>query len=98
LEVPADYRVAIVPASDTGAFEMAMWSLLGPLPVDVFHWESFGKDWYNDIKNELKLPHVQEYSAPFGELPDLSKGFPSLLLFFFSLSHTFPATFSSPRP
>ena len=57
-----------------------MWSLLGPRPVDVFHWESFGKEWYSDITNELKLKDVNNYSAGFGDLPDLSKG---LGLFFF---------------
>mmetsp|Transcript_18115 Transcript_18115/g.51087 ORF Transcript_18115/g.51087 Transcript_18115/m.51087 type:complete len:376 (-) Transcript_18115:143-1270(-) len=72
LGVPADYRIAIVPASDTGAFEMAMWSLLGPREVDVFHWESFGKGWYDDITKELKLK-ANNYAADFGELPDLSQ-------------------------
>ena len=71
LGVPADYRVAIVPASDTGAVEMAMWNLLGPKPVDIFAWESFGEDWVTDTVKQLKLDaHV--YKAAYGELPDLS--------------------------
>mmetsp|Transcript_37247 Transcript_37247/g.51438 ORF Transcript_37247/g.51438 Transcript_37247/m.51438 type:complete len:378 (-) Transcript_37247:205-1338(-) len=73
LRIPEGYKVGIVPASDTGAMEMALWSLLGPRPVDVFHWESFGKEWYSDITNELKLENVNNYSAPFGQIPDLSK-------------------------
>ncbi len=73
LNLPKDYRVAIVPASDTGAFEMAMWSMLGPLPIDVFYWESFGQGWYNDIKTQLKLKDLTEYKADYGKLPDLTK-------------------------
>ena len=73
LEVPDDYRIGIVPASDTGAVEMALWSLLGPRPVDVIAWESFGKGWVTDIVSQLKLDDVQALLAPFGELPDLSK-------------------------
>lgn len=73
LQVPADYHVGIVPASDTGAFEMMMWSLLGARPVDVAHWESFGKGWMTDAKNHLKLQNLREFAAPYGQLPDLSK-------------------------
>ena len=72
LGVPDDYRIGIVPASDTGAVEMALWSLLGPRPVDVLAWESFGKGWVTDIVSQLKLEDVQALQAPFGELPDLS--------------------------
>jgi len=70
LGIPADYRVGIVPASDTGAVEIAMWSLLGPLPVDVFAWESFGEDWVTDTIKQLRL-NAQVHKAPYGELPDL---------------------------
>jgi len=73
LEVPADYRIGIVPASDTGAVEMALWSLLGPRPVTVLAWESFGEGWINDIVKELKLQDVTVLRAGYGELPDLSK-------------------------
>lgn len=76
LGLPEDYRVGIVPASDTGAFEMAMWSMLGPRPVDVFYWESFGKGWCNDIQNELKLTDVNVYAADYGKLPDLTQANP----------------------
>ena len=77
LGLPADYRLGIVPASDTGAFEMAMWSLLGPRPVDVFFWESFGEGWMNDLQKQLKLPNVRSFSAPYGELPDLTQANPA---------------------
>jgi phosphoserine aminotransferase len=73
LQIPADYRVAIVAASDTGAMEMAMWNLLGSRPVDGCYWESFGLDWFKDMKKELKLDNVVEHSADYGHLPDLSK-------------------------
>jgi phosphoserine aminotransferase len=73
LEVPADYRIGIVPASDTGAVEMALWSLLGPRPVTAIAWESFGDGWVSDIVKELKLPNVTKLKAGYGELPDLSK-------------------------
>ena len=73
LEVPADYRIGIVPASDTGAVEMALWSLLGPRPVTVLAWESFGEGWINDVVKELKLKDVTVLRAGYGELPDLSK-------------------------
>ena len=72
LGLPNDYLVGVVPASDTGAFEMAMWSMLGARDVDVFSWESFGKGWLNDIVNDLKLENVNRYEADYGLLPDLS--------------------------
>src|SRR5215472_11030729 len=77
LGVPADYRVAIVPASDTGAVEMAMWSLLGPLPVDLFAWESFGEDWVTDAAKQLKLKDARVLKAPYGALPDLTAANPA---------------------
>uniref|UniRef100_A0A7S2CJL9 phosphoserine transaminase n=1 Tax=Octactis speculum TaxID=3111310 RepID=A0A7S2CJL9_9STRA len=73
LEVPDDYLIAIVPASDTGAIEMAMWSMLGPKPVDLCHWESFGKGWLGDAQSHLKLDNVTEITAGYGQLPDLSQ-------------------------
>jgi phosphoserine aminotransferase len=73
LQVPADYRIGIVPASDTGAVEMALWSLLGARPVTVLAWESFGEGWVSDITKELKLKDVAVIKAAYGELPDLSK-------------------------
>jgi len=73
LEVPADYRIGIVPASDTGAVEMALWSLLGPRPVTLLAWESFGEGWVNDVVKELKLKDVVTLKAGYGALPDLSK-------------------------
>lgn len=72
LGLPDDYLVGVVPASDTGAFEMAMWSMLGARGVDVFAWESFGKTWLNDIVKDLSLPDVNIYEADYGVLPDLS--------------------------
>ena len=72
LEVPADYRIAIVPASDTGAVEMALWSLLGARPVDMLTWESFGEGWVTDVVKQLKLADARVIKAPYGELPDLS--------------------------
>ncbi len=76
LELPKDYKVAIVPASDTGAFELAMWNLLGPRTIDVFAWESFGKGWVTDIMNQLNLSNVNKIEAEYGFLPDLSKANP----------------------
>ncbi|MEZ5932434.1 MAG: phosphoserine transaminase [Alphaproteobacteria bacterium] len=73
LGIPRDYRVAIVPASDTGAFEMAMWNLLGPRGVDVLAWESFGAGWLTDIKKQLKLDDVRALEADYGHLPDLDE-------------------------
>jgi phosphoserine aminotransferase len=72
LGIPEDYLVAIVPASDTGAFEMAMWTMLGAIGVDVLSWESFGEGWATDIKSQLKLDDLRLISAPYGDLPDLS--------------------------
>ncbi len=72
LEVPADYKIAIVPASDTGAVEMAMWSMLGERPVDVFAWESFGEEWVTDAK-ALKIDAALYVARPYGALPDFSK-------------------------
>ena len=72
LGVPEGYRVGIVPGSDTGAFEMAMWSLLGPRPVDVLVWESFGKGWATDALRELKLDDCRVIEAEYGALPDLA--------------------------
>src|SRR5215472_12410540 len=73
LQVPANYRIAIVPASDTGAVEMALWSLLGPRPVTMLAWESFGEGWISDVQKELKLKDVKVLKAPYCELPDLAK-------------------------
>ena len=71
LELPPDYRVAIVPGSDTGAFEMALWSMLGARGVDVLAWEDFGKRWVADIAAELNLPGARVLEADYGQLPDL---------------------------
>ena len=76
LGLPEGYRLGIVPASDTGAFEMAMWTMLGERPVDVFHWESFGSGWFTDITKQLKLDEVNNYKADYGQLPDLSQANP----------------------
>jgi phosphoserine aminotransferase len=73
LGVPADYRIGIVPASDTGAMEMAMWSLLGARPVTMLAWESFGEGWVTDVEKQLKLKDVTVLKAPYGSLPDLAK-------------------------
>ncbi len=81
LEVPADYLIGITPGSDTGALEMALWSLLGPRPVQLLAFESFGKDWVTDVVKELKLP-AEVLSAPYGELPDLAKVNPDADLVF----------------
>ncbi|MEP3277391.1 MAG: phosphoserine transaminase [Stappiaceae bacterium] len=72
LEVPKNYRIGIVPASDTGAIEMALWSLLGPRPVDMVAWESFGAGWVTDVLKQLKLPDARKIEAPYGALPDLN--------------------------
>ena len=72
LQVPADYRIGIVPASDTGAVEMAMWSLLGERPVDMLAWESFGEGWVTDVAKQLKLKDARIIKSGYGELPDLT--------------------------
>ncbi|MBO6783471.1 MAG: phosphoserine transaminase [Alphaproteobacteria bacterium] len=72
LGIPDDYLVGIVPASDTGAFEMAMWSLLGARGVDLLAWESFGQGWVTDVVKQLKLEDVRQLDAPYGALPDLA--------------------------
>ena len=73
LGIPADHRIGIVPASDTGAVEMALWSLLGARGVDVLAWESFGKGWLTDVTKQLKLADVRIMEADYGELPDLAQ-------------------------
>ncbi|TAL34883.1 MAG: phosphoserine transaminase [Alphaproteobacteria bacterium] len=73
LGMPKDYRLAIVPGSDTGAIEMAMWSLLGERGVDVLGWEVFGKMWIIDVVKQLKIKDQRTFEAPFGSIPDLSK-------------------------
>jgi phosphoserine aminotransferase len=73
LEVPADYRIGIVPASDTGAVELALWSMLGARPVTMLAWESFGEAWVTDVEKQLKLKDVTVLKAPYGALPDLSR-------------------------
>ncbi len=73
LGLPPDYRLAIVPASDTGAVEMALWSLLGERGVDVLAWESFGSGWVQDITKQLKLKDVRVFEADYGSLPDLNQ-------------------------
>jgi phosphoserine aminotransferase len=72
LQVPADYRIGIVPASDTGAVEMAMWSLLGERGVDMVAWESFGAGWVTDVVKQLKITDTRKIEAAYGELPDLA--------------------------
>ncbi len=73
LGLPSGYRVGVVPGSDTGAFEMAMWSMLGQRGVDVFCWESFGQGWLSDIDKQLRLENVNRYQADYGALPDLGQ-------------------------
>ncbi|MGB3272871.1 MAG: phosphoserine transaminase [Xanthobacteraceae bacterium] len=77
LEVPADYRIGIVPASDTGAVEMALWSLLGARPVTMIAWESFGEGWITDVVKQLKLKDVTKLTAGYGDIPDLAKADPA---------------------
>eukprot|EP01037_Dinobryon_pediforme_P038880 gene38880-47160_t len=72
LQVPADYRIGIVPASDTGAVEMAMWSLLGARGVDMLAWESFGEGWVTDVVKQLKLKDARVLKAGYGDIVDLS--------------------------
>ena len=74
LGVPSDYKIAIVPASDTGAVEMAMWSLLGERPVEMLAWESFGAGWVTDVAKQLKLENVTLHQADYGQLPDPDPG------------------------
>ena len=73
LKMPADYKLGIVPASDTGAVEMALWSLLGPRGVDIFAWEAFGKTWVGDVVQQLRLKDVRTFEADYGALPDLKQ-------------------------
>ncbi|HEX4152263.1 MAG TPA: phosphoserine transaminase [Steroidobacteraceae bacterium] len=83
LGVPGDYKIAIVPASDTGAVEMAMWSMLGPRPVDVFAWESFGEEWATDAMEQLRLQDCRIHiGRPYGVLPDLASARPTADLVF----------------
>ena len=77
LGVPSDYRLGIVPASDTGAVEMALWSMLGARPVDLFAWESFSEDWVTDTVKQLKLKDARTFKAAYGEIPDLKQYNPS---------------------
>jgi phosphoserine aminotransferase len=73
LDVPADYRIGIVPASDTGAVEMVLWSMLGARPVDMLAWESFGEGWVTDVVKQLKLDDARVITADYGDLPDLAQ-------------------------
>jgi phosphoserine aminotransferase len=82
LGVPTDYRIAIVPGSDTGAVEMAMWSMLGARGVDVFAWENFGRDWIIDAVDQLKPTGLKVHEAPYGQLPDMSQARPDRDLVF----------------
>lgn len=77
LGLPEDYRVGVVPASDTGAVEMTLWSMLGARPVDMFAWESFGATWVSDVLKQLKLDRATIYEADYGVLPDLSQANPA---------------------
>jgi len=77
LGIPRDYRLAVLPASDTGAFEAAMWSLLGARGVDVFAWESFGKGWVTDVTKQLRLDDVRVFEADYGALPDFTQTYGS---------------------
>jgi phosphoserine aminotransferase len=76
LNLPEGYKVGIVPGSDTGAMEMAMWSLLGQRPVDIFSWESFGAGWVTDITKQLKLENTRSFVAGYGEIPDFTQANP----------------------
>jgi phosphoserine aminotransferase len=77
LNIPKDWRIGIVPASDTGAFEMAMWSMLGACGVDVFAWESFGAGWVQDIEKQLRIKDLRKFEAGYGEVPDFTKADPA---------------------
>ncbi len=81
LEVPDDFLIGVVPGSDTGAVEMALWSMLGPKPIQLLAFESFGKDWVTDVVKQLKLP-AEVLDAPYGQLPDLTKVRPDADLVF----------------
>ncbi len=72
LEIPKEYFVGIVPGSDTGAVEMAIWNCVGARPIDIYVWDSFGNDWANDLSIELKLPNLKVYKSEYGELPNFS--------------------------
>lgn len=76
LGIPPDYRLAIVPGSDTGAIEMALWSMLGERGVDALAWDVFGHEWLKDITGQLRIEDVRSFTAPYGQLPDLSKTSP----------------------
>jgi phosphoserine aminotransferase len=76
LGIPDDYRLGIVPASDTGAMEMALWSLRGARPVDLFAWESFSEDWVTDTTKQMHLPNARLFKAGYGELPDMTQYLP----------------------
>ena len=73
LNLPKEYRIGIVAASDTGAIEMSLWSMLGTRGVDILAWESFGRGWVLDVVNQLKLPNTRVLDAEYGKLPDLSE-------------------------
>ena len=73
LGIPADYYVGIVPASDTGAFEMALWTMIGPRGVDAFVWEAFSADWLKDVTAQLKIKDVRKFESAYGDIPDLSQ-------------------------
>ncbi|HXW71969.1 MAG TPA: phosphoserine transaminase [Methylocella sp.] len=76
LQIPQDYRIGIIPGSDTGAVEAALWSLVGPRGVDVFAWESFSRGWVNDVIGQLKLANARTFIADYGQIPDLSQADP----------------------
>ena len=82
LGIPADYQIALVAGSDTGAFEAALWQLLGPRPVDVFAFDAFGRDWQIDLATQLDLADLRSHVAPFGQLPDLAQAQPDRDLVF----------------
>lgn len=71
LDLPEGYKMAIIAGSDTGAFECAMWNMLGQRPLDIIFFESFGKDWYKDVTGQLHLDNIREFSADFGKFPDI---------------------------
>ncbi len=73
LDIPADYKIGIVPASDTGAIEMALWSMLGERPVDVLVWENFSNEWWEDVVGQLKLPNTRTFKVGYGEVVDFTQ-------------------------